>query len=76
MGPIVDIAANSQEELKEWVFKIREVAMTSEAKVNTTIFLMADSCEHTVGRLSTVELPSHLHVAEGRSVLQASFAGS
>lgn len=33
MGPLLDIAANSQEELKEWMFKIREVAMTSEAKV-------------------------------------------
>lgn len=73
---MVDIAANSQEELKEWIFKIREVAMTSEAKVNTAILLMADSCEHTVGRLSTVELPSCLQVAEGRNVLQASFAGS
>ncbi|XP_048838622.1 1-phosphatidylinositol 4,5-bisphosphate phosphodiesterase gamma-1 [Brienomyrus brachyistius] len=29
----LDIAANSQEELKEWVAKIREVAMTSEAKL-------------------------------------------
>uniref|UniRef100_A0A674MJD7 1-phosphatidylinositol 4,5-bisphosphate phosphodiesterase gamma n=1 Tax=Takifugu rubripes TaxID=31033 RepID=A0A674MJD7_TAKRU len=33
MSPMVDIAANSQEELKEWIFKIREVAMTSEAKL-------------------------------------------
>lgn len=32
-GNFLDIAANSQEELKEWVTKIREVAMTSEAKV-------------------------------------------
>lgn len=32
-GPVLDVAANSQEELKEWVFKIREVTMTSEAKV-------------------------------------------
>lgn len=32
-GPVLDVAANSPEELKEWVFKIREVAMTSEAKV-------------------------------------------
>lgn len=73
---MLDIAANSQEELKEWISKIREVAMTSEAKVNTTILLMADSCGHTVGRLSTAELPSCLQVAEGRNVLQASFAGS
>lgn len=73
---MVDIAANSQEELQEWIFKIREVAMTSEAKVNTTILLMADSCEHVVGRLSTVELLSCLQVAEGRNVLQHSFVGS
>lgn len=33
-GLVLDVAANSQEELKEWMFKIREVAMTSEAKVN------------------------------------------
>uniref|UniRef100_A0A674MAX0 1-phosphatidylinositol 4,5-bisphosphate phosphodiesterase gamma n=1 Tax=Takifugu rubripes TaxID=31033 RepID=A0A674MAX0_TAKRU len=33
MSPMVDIAANSQEELKEWIFKIREVAMTSEGKL-------------------------------------------
>lgn len=33
VGPILDVAANSQEELKEWIMKIREVAMTSEAKV-------------------------------------------
>lgn len=32
-GPVLDVAANSPEELKEWVFKIREVAMTSEAKL-------------------------------------------
>uniref|UniRef100_A0A8C4F0X7 1-phosphatidylinositol 4,5-bisphosphate phosphodiesterase gamma n=1 Tax=Dicentrarchus labrax TaxID=13489 RepID=A0A8C4F0X7_DICLA len=32
-GPVLDVAANSQEELKEWVFKIREVTMTSEAKL-------------------------------------------
>lgn len=35
-GPgVLDVAANSQEELKEWVSKIREVTVTSEAKVNT-----------------------------------------
>uniref|UniRef100_A0A8C2Z8I1 Phosphoinositide phospholipase C n=1 Tax=Cyclopterus lumpus TaxID=8103 RepID=A0A8C2Z8I1_CYCLU len=34
-GPVLDVAASSQEELKEWVFKIREVTMTSEAKVST-----------------------------------------
>uniref|UniRef100_A0A3Q3IBH5 1-phosphatidylinositol 4,5-bisphosphate phosphodiesterase gamma n=1 Tax=Monopterus albus TaxID=43700 RepID=A0A3Q3IBH5_MONAL len=33
MGPILDIAASSLEELKEWVFKIREVTMTTEAKL-------------------------------------------
>uniref|UniRef100_A0A671WER4 1-phosphatidylinositol 4,5-bisphosphate phosphodiesterase gamma n=1 Tax=Sparus aurata TaxID=8175 RepID=A0A671WER4_SPAAU len=32
-GPVLDVAANSQEELKEWMFKIREVTMTSEAKL-------------------------------------------
>uniref|UniRef100_A0A3B4YTI6 1-phosphatidylinositol 4,5-bisphosphate phosphodiesterase gamma n=1 Tax=Seriola lalandi dorsalis TaxID=1841481 RepID=A0A3B4YTI6_SERLL len=32
-GPVLDVAANSQEELKEWVFKIREVTVTSEAKL-------------------------------------------
>uniref|UniRef100_A0A8C9XGT1 Phosphoinositide phospholipase C n=1 Tax=Sander lucioperca TaxID=283035 RepID=A0A8C9XGT1_SANLU len=32
-GPLLDVAASSQEELKEWVFKIREVTMTSEAKL-------------------------------------------
>lgn len=66
MGPLLDIAANSQEELKEWTFKIREVAVTSEAKVNTTISPVAGSWEHTVRRLSTVELQSRLQVAEGR----------
>ncbi|KAL4655315.1 1-phosphatidylinositol 4,5-bisphosphate phosphodiesterase gamma-1-like [Arapaima gigas] len=30
---VLDIAASNQEELKEWVTKIREVAMTSEAKL-------------------------------------------
>uniref|UniRef100_A0A8C9VRG8 1-phosphatidylinositol 4,5-bisphosphate phosphodiesterase gamma n=1 Tax=Scleropages formosus TaxID=113540 RepID=A0A8C9VRG8_SCLFO len=30
---VLDIAASSQDELKEWVTKIREVAMTSEAKL-------------------------------------------
>ena len=39
-GPVLDVAANSQEELKEWMFKIREVTMTSEAKVNTFIPLL------------------------------------
>lgn len=34
-GPLLDVAANSQEELKEWLFKIREVTVTSEAKVKT-----------------------------------------
>uniref|UniRef100_A0A667ZVV2 Phosphoinositide phospholipase C n=1 Tax=Myripristis murdjan TaxID=586833 RepID=A0A667ZVV2_9TELE len=33
VGQVLDIAANSQEELKEWVVKIREVTMTSEAKL-------------------------------------------
>lgn len=55
MGPLLDIAANSQEELKEWIFKIREVAVTSEAKVNTTMSPMAGSWVHTVRRLTTVE---------------------
>ncbi|CAJ1085041.1 -phosphatidylinositol 4%2C5-bisphosphate phosphodiesterase gamma-1 isoform X1 [Xyrichtys novacula] len=32
-GPVLDVAASSQEELKEWVFKIREVTVTSEAKL-------------------------------------------
>ncbi|CAL1605714.1 unnamed protein product [Knipowitschia caucasica] len=32
-GPVLDVAANSQEELTQWVLKIREVAMTSEAKL-------------------------------------------
>ncbi|XP_067228272.1 1-phosphatidylinositol 4,5-bisphosphate phosphodiesterase gamma-1 isoform X6 [Chanodichthys erythropterus] len=32
-GPVLDIAASSQEELKDWVVKIREVTMTSEAKI-------------------------------------------
>uniref|UniRef100_A0A671MHA7 1-phosphatidylinositol 4,5-bisphosphate phosphodiesterase gamma n=1 Tax=Sinocyclocheilus anshuiensis TaxID=1608454 RepID=A0A671MHA7_9TELE len=32
-GPVLDIAASSQEELKDWVMKIREVTMTSEAKL-------------------------------------------
>ncbi|XP_036389627.1 1-phosphatidylinositol 4,5-bisphosphate phosphodiesterase gamma-1 [Megalops cyprinoides] len=30
---VLDIAASSQEELKDWVLKIREVTMTSEAKL-------------------------------------------
>lgn len=47
MGPVLDIAANSPDELKEWIFKIREVAMTSEAKVKTAISQMAASCEHS-----------------------------
>lgn len=34
-GPVLDIAASSQEELKDWVMKIREVTMTSEAKVSS-----------------------------------------
>uniref|UniRef100_A0AAX7SZP6 Phosphoinositide phospholipase C n=1 Tax=Astatotilapia calliptera TaxID=8154 RepID=A0AAX7SZP6_ASTCA len=33
IGIPLDIAANTQEELKEWVFKIREVTLTSEAKI-------------------------------------------
>ena len=33
-APVLDIAASSQEELKDWVIKIREVTMTSEAKVS------------------------------------------
>uniref|UniRef100_A0A7N8Y4V2 1-phosphatidylinositol 4,5-bisphosphate phosphodiesterase gamma n=1 Tax=Mastacembelus armatus TaxID=205130 RepID=A0A7N8Y4V2_9TELE len=33
MGPVLDVAASSADELKEWVFKIREVTMTSEAKL-------------------------------------------
>uniref|UniRef100_A0A8C5G6R4 Phosphoinositide phospholipase C n=1 Tax=Gouania willdenowi TaxID=441366 RepID=A0A8C5G6R4_GOUWI len=32
-GPVLDVAANSLEELMEWVNKIREVTMTSEAKL-------------------------------------------
>lgn len=36
-GPVLDIAASSQEELKDWVVKIREVTMTSEAKVRPTV---------------------------------------
>uniref|UniRef100_A0AAR2LC12 Phosphoinositide phospholipase C n=1 Tax=Pygocentrus nattereri TaxID=42514 RepID=A0AAR2LC12_PYGNA len=32
-GPVLDVASSSQDELKDWVQKIREVAMTSEAKV-------------------------------------------
>ncbi|KAM9752297.1 1-phosphatidylinositol 4,5-bisphosphate phosphodiesterase gamma-1 isoform 1-T1 [Menidia menidia] len=32
-GPVLDVAATSQEELKEWYNKIREVTMTSEAKL-------------------------------------------
>lgn len=32
-GPVLDVAASSLEELNEWMFKIREVAVTSEAKV-------------------------------------------
>lgn len=32
-GPILDVAANSQEELNEWVLKIRQVTKTSESKV-------------------------------------------
>lgn len=47
MGPVLDIAANSQDELQEWISKIREVAMTSEAKVKTAISQMAASCEHS-----------------------------
>uniref|UniRef100_A0A7N6BRH9 1-phosphatidylinositol 4,5-bisphosphate phosphodiesterase gamma n=1 Tax=Anabas testudineus TaxID=64144 RepID=A0A7N6BRH9_ANATE len=31
--PLLDVAASTQEELKEWVTKIREVTMTSEAKL-------------------------------------------
>ncbi|KAK7884209.1 hypothetical protein WMY93_027332 [Mugilogobius chulae] len=33
LGPVLDVAANSQEELNQWVLRIREVAMTSEAKL-------------------------------------------
>lgn len=36
-GPVLDIAASSIEELKDWMMKIREVTMTSEAKVRPTI---------------------------------------
>uniref|UniRef100_A0A665UA89 1-phosphatidylinositol 4,5-bisphosphate phosphodiesterase gamma n=1 Tax=Echeneis naucrates TaxID=173247 RepID=A0A665UA89_ECHNA len=32
-GTVLDVAASSSEELKEWVLKIREVTMTSEAKL-------------------------------------------
>ena len=32
-GPVLDVAASSQDEMKDWVQKIREVTMTSEAKV-------------------------------------------
>ncbi|CDQ74448.1 unnamed protein product [Oncorhynchus mykiss] len=32
-GQVIHIAANTQEELKDWVIKIREVTMTSEAKL-------------------------------------------
>uniref|UniRef100_A0A3Q1F7U5 1-phosphatidylinositol 4,5-bisphosphate phosphodiesterase gamma n=1 Tax=Acanthochromis polyacanthus TaxID=80966 RepID=A0A3Q1F7U5_9TELE len=32
-GPVLDVAATSQEELKEWVHKIREVTVTTEAKL-------------------------------------------
>lgn len=34
MRTILDVSATNQEELKEWMNKIREVTMTSEAKVN------------------------------------------
>ncbi|TSX72110.1 DNA topoisomerase 1 [Bagarius yarrelli] len=33
IGTVLDVAASSQEELKDWVQKIREVTMTSEAKL-------------------------------------------
>ncbi|KAK1801974.1 hypothetical protein P4O66_022209 [Electrophorus voltai] len=32
-GPILEVSASSQDELKDWVHKIREVTMTSEAKL-------------------------------------------
>lgn len=73
VGPLLDIAANSQEELKEWIFKIHDVAQTSEAKVKTASSQMAASCECTVRRIFTVELQSHLEVVGIRNVLQAGF---
>lgn len=45
-GPMLDVAASSQEELKEWVFKIREVTMTSEAKVNIYITWLTENAGH------------------------------
>lgn len=36
--PVLDVAANSQEELMEWATKIREVTATSEAKVNIYVY--------------------------------------
>lgn len=38
-APVLDIAANSLEELKDWTTKIREVTMTSEAKVSAYLRL-------------------------------------
>ncbi|KAM8830701.1 1-phosphatidylinositol 4,5-bisphosphate phosphodiesterase gamma-1 [Synchiropus picturatus] len=32
-GPVLEVAASTQEELNEWVMKIREVTVTSEAKL-------------------------------------------
>uniref|UniRef100_A0A4W4FQ08 1-phosphatidylinositol 4,5-bisphosphate phosphodiesterase gamma n=1 Tax=Electrophorus electricus TaxID=8005 RepID=A0A4W4FQ08_ELEEL len=32
-GPVLEVSASSQDELKDWVHKIREVTMTSEAKL-------------------------------------------
>lgn len=55
-GPLLDVAANSQEELKEWMVKIREVTMTSEAKVKTCVEQLPDQDTLLAGRLLNLYL--------------------
>lgn len=42
----LDVAADSQEELQDWVKKIREVAQTADARVRTvTAWKCSGACE-------------------------------
>lgn len=50
-GPVLEVAASSQEELKEWVLKIREVTMTSEAKVCASTWLTGNDSYPSQGAL-------------------------
>lgn len=65
-GHVLDIAANTQEELKEWVFKIREVTMTSEAKVDTHTHTLCDAASRK-RRLRFTNCSCHTLRSHGQS---------